>query len=119
VTTKALPHPTDSDWARLLDAERGFEAEIAAAESTARSRIEEARKCMGTAFADPAAVEALAAAEQQADAERHTLELRRIAEVGEAAAAVLDATPEAVIDALARHALAAALTGELPAAEDR
>ncbi len=109
-------HPTDPDWARLLDAERALEAEIAAAQAEARTRVAAARAAAAAAVADPAAVAALAATEERSDVDRQQRELARIDADADAAIGALARDPNPLIDALAQLALDAALTDELPPA---
>ena len=112
---KVQAHPTDPDWARLLDTERALEAQIAAAEADARTRVDAARAAAASAVPDPATPAALAAAEEQADVERQRRELARIAADADAAIDALTRAPDALIDTLAQLALDAVLTDELPA----
>jgi len=115
VQGKVQAHPTDPDWARLLDTERALEAQIAAAEADARTRVAAARAAAASAVPDPATTAALAAAEEQADVERQRRELARIAAEADTAVRALTQAPDTLIDALAQLALGAVLTDELPA----
>ena len=109
------PQAIDPDWARLLEAERKLEEEIAAAESDARARVAEARAAAASAAPEPAATARLAAAEEEADLRHQQSELARIAEEGDAVARAFAQAPESLVEELARIALAAVMTGELPA----
>lgn len=106
---KAPPHPTEADWARLLEVEQMLETRTAAAQADARARVEWVRAAAASAIQDPAAMEALAAAEPQADIKRHKSKLRGIGEDCNAAVRASMVTPESVIDGLAQQALGAAL----------
>ena len=112
---KVRPQTIEPDWARLLEAERKLEEEIAAAESDARARVAQARATAASAVPESAATARLAAAEEEADLEQQQSELARIAEEGDAAARAFAQAPESLVEELARIALAAAMTGELPA----
>jgi hypothetical protein len=116
VQREVQAHPADPDWARLLDAERALEGEIATAEAAARGRVAAARAAAAAAAPDPAAVAVLAAAQERSDIERQRGELARIAADADAAIGALTQAPDALIDALAQLALGAALTDELPPA---
>ncbi len=108
--------PNDPDWERLLDVERQLEAEIAGAEGEAHERVANARAAAASALPDPAALTALAAAQDQADRERQRGELARISERSAAAASALEEAPRSLIDTLAQLALGAVLTDKLPEA---
>jgi len=110
----ARPH--DPAWARLLDAERQLEAEIAAARAQARARVAQAR--LTVTSTEPGALAAIASAQEQADIERHRGELALIAEQADTKVRALAAVPASRIDALAQLALDAVLTDRL-AAEQR
>jgi len=115
VQGKVQAHPTDPDWARLLDTEQALEAQIAAAEADARARVAAARAAAAAAVPDPAALAALAVAQEQADIEQHRRELARIAAEADTAVHALTQAPDPLVDALAQLALGAVLTDELPA----
>jgi hypothetical protein len=112
VQGKDPPMPHDPTWDRLLDVERRLEAEIAAAEADASSRVAQARAACLSAAPDPQALAALAAAQEHADLERQRSELERIAADADAAVRTLATAPDALIDTLARVALDAAITGD-------
>lgn len=114
---KDHPLPHDPTWARLLDVERRLEAEIAAAEADARSRVAQARAARLSAAPDPQALAALAAAQEQADRERQRSELEHIAGEADTMVRTLAQAPDALIDALARLALDAVITGPGPAVQ--
>ena len=116
VMGKVQPLPNDPDWARLLDAERSLESEIAAAQADAQERLARARAAAAAALPDPAALAALADAQELADRERQRRELARIAEQADATVGALIEAPDALIDALAQLALDAVLTDQLAAA---
>ena len=109
-------HPTDPDWARLLDAERTLEGEIASAQAEARTRVAAARAAAAAAAPDPAAVAALAAVQERSDIERQRGEIARIDADADTAIGALARVPDPLIDVLAQLALGAALTDELPPA---
>jgi hypothetical protein len=111
---KVRPQPNDPDWVRLLDAERRLETEITAAQADARARVAQARLTAASAVPDVVDMAALAAAQEQADSERHRGELARIAEQSDTKVHALTEAPASVIDALAQLALDAALTDRLP-----
>jgi hypothetical protein len=113
MTGKVRPLPADPDWDRLLDAERRLEAELAAAHAEAQQRVARARAASAAAVPDAVAVAALAAAQEQADTERQRDALDRMAAQADARVRVLAEAPQALIDALAQLALAAALAEEL------
>jgi len=107
--------PSDPDWSRLLDAERRLEAEIAAAQAEALERVAQARSTAASAVPDAGALAALAAAQEQADRERHRGELAQIAERADARVHALTQAADSLIDTLARLALDAVLSDRLPA----
>jgi len=117
VMGQVQPLPNDPDWACLLDAERRLEAQIAAAQADARERLAQARAAAAAALPDPAALAALADAQELADRERQRRELARIAEQADATVGALTEAPDALIDALAQLALDAVLTDQLAAAQ--
>ncbi len=110
-----LTQPKDADWARLLDAEAKLEAEIAAAEEGARSRVAAARAAAAAAVADPQCLATMSAARERAAVERQRSELARIAADASAAAGALQAVPESMIDGLARRVFDVILSDVLPA----
>jgi len=114
VQGKVQAHPTDPDWARLLDTERALEEEIATAEAEARARVAAARAAAAAAAPDPEAVAVLAAAQERSDLERQCHELARITADADAAVGALTRAPDTLIDTLAQLALGATLTDELP-----
>jgi hypothetical protein len=107
--------PNDPEWSRLLDAERRLEAEIAAAQAEALERVAQARRIAALPVPDARAVAELAAAQEQADRERHRGELAHIAEQADARVHALTQAPDSLIDTLAGLALDAVLSDRLPA----
>lgn len=112
---KVLPQPNDPNWGRLLDTEQELEAKIATAEADGRVLVAQARAAAASKVLDPAASAALAAAQEQADVERHRGEFARIAEGAETTVRAVTAASDSLIDALARLALGAVLADRLPA----
>jgi hypothetical protein len=103
----------DEKLARLLEVERGLEARVREAEEAAAARVAAARKdALGVEGDRETDVEATARAEAAADVERNGVERRRIEEEGAARVALLAAVPGAVVDRLARRAVAAVLARE-------
>lgn len=105
---KLQPPGNDPDWVRLLDAEHRLQAEIVAAQAQARHRVEQARAAAARAAPDPAALARLAAEQQQADTARQRSELERIEQGADSTVHALTRVPDALVDTLARTALAAA-----------
>ncbi|MGZ5249991.1 MAG: hypothetical protein ACXWIQ_06950 [Caldimonas sp.] len=112
---KVLPQANDLDWTRLLDAEAKLEAEIAAEEAAARSRVDAARAAAAAAAPDPKALAALSAGREQAANESLQSELAGIAANAESAVRALRAAPDPLIEALAHRVLDAVLAEVLPA----
>ena len=110
---KVPPPSRDPDWARLLEAERKLEAQIAAAQADARTRVAQARAAAAAAAPDPGALAELAATQEQADIEQHRAELARIAGQADTTVRALTDAPASLIEALAQLALGALLTDGL------
>jgi hypothetical protein len=115
VNGKSQPRPNDTVWTHLLDVERKLEAGIAAAQADARARVAQTRAAAESAVPDAQALAALAAAEEQADIDRHRSELARIAEDADSGVRALTEAPGSLIDALAQFALGAVLADAPPA----
>ena len=115
---KVRQRPQDTDWARLLDAERALEAQIAAAQTDARQRVAQARAAAAAATPDAVAMASLATEQQQVDTDQQRGELAHIAEQADTAARALAQAPDSLVDALACLALDAVLSDK-PAAERR
>jgi hypothetical protein len=109
---KVRPPLHDPDWARLLATEQELEADIAAAQAQAGARVAQARNAAASSTPDPVATECLAAAQERADLERQRSELEQISAQADARVRALTDAPAALIDALAKFALDALLTGD-------
>jgi len=110
---KPQARANDPDWARLLEAERTLEAQIAAAQAQALERVAKARAAAASALPDAGAFAALAAAQEQADRERQRNRLAQTAAQADATVRALTEAPDSLIDDLARVALDAVLLDRL------
>ncbi|MCC7380292.1 MAG: hypothetical protein IT384_00570 [Deltaproteobacteria bacterium] len=110
MTRKTSEQPIDQRLERLLEIEHRLEETIRVAEAEAAARVASARADVDAARQREATALEVATLEQErADLETHAAALERIAADSAAAQKTLTAIPDAVIERLAREAIARAI----------
>ena len=104
---------TDERLARLVQVEDRLEAKVRQAERVAEAQVESAREAARSLERERLVqVDAAARAEEDADLERHAEQLAQIAMEGAARVARWSNMSEAMVDGLARRAVAILLARE-------